>query len=221
MARKQFTVIGMGQTGYYLAKHLNALGYDVLTVDSNAERIQEISSELSRSAVADCTKRKMVAALPVLECESVIVTVGKALENSLLIVLNLKELGVKNVMAKASSGSHAAILARLGVTEIFHPQKDMAITVAERLHRPQMLKYIPFMDGHSIVEWVCPDELVGSTLVQLNLNQKFKVQVIAIKDALTNEVTMVPLAEEALQDTHILYLLGANENLDKLMEKLD
>jgi trk system potassium uptake protein TrkA len=221
MARKQYAVIGMGQTGHYVAKHLAALGHAVLAVDSDGEKIQEITPFVTHGAVADCTKRKLVAALPLQECDAVIVTVGTALENSLLIILNLKELGIKNVIAKASSESHSAILARLGVTDIFHPERDMAISLAERLHRPHLLEYIPFMEGYSIVEWACPDELVGKNLRELNLNNKFHVQVIAIKDALSSDISMIPSATEPLQDTHILYLLGSNEHLDKLLKKME
>lgn len=221
MARKQFAVIGMGQTGFYLARHLTHLGHDVLAVDNDAERIQDITPYVAQAAVADCTRKKQAASLPISECEAVIVAIGDALEDSLLIILNLKELGAQNIVAKSSSEAHSSILARLGVTEIFHPERDMAVALAERLHRPNMLEYLPFMEGYSIVEWACPEDLVGKTLVDLNLNNKFGVQVIAIKDAMTNTVSIVPKANQSLQDTDVLFLLGSNESLDKLMKKME
>lgn len=220
-ARKQFAVIGMGQTGYFLSRHLTHLGHDVLAVDESEERIQDITPYVAQAIVADCARKKQVQSLPLAEVDAVIVAIGDSLESSVLIILNLKELGVKNIVAKSSSEQHSAILAKLGVTEIFHPERDMAVALAERLNRPNMLEYLPFLEGFSIVEWACPDDLAGKTLLDLNLTNKYGVQVIAIKDAMTNSVSIVPKANAPLQDTDVLFLLGTNEALDKLMRKLE
>lgn len=221
MARQQFAIVGMGQTGYYLARHLTHLGHDVMAIDQDEERIQDITPYVAQAVVADCTRKKQAASLPLSEVDAVIVAIGDRLEDSVLIILNLKELGVQNIVAKSSSEAHSTILAKLGVTEIFHPERDMAIALAERLNRPNMLEYLPFMEGYSIVEWACPEHLVGKTLMDLKLSSKYGVQVIAIKDAMTNHVAIVPRADQELQDTDVLFLLGTNDSLDKVMSKMN
>lgn len=219
-SRKQFCIIGMGQTGFYLARHLTHLGHDVLAVDADESRVQDISPYVAQAIVADCTRKKQAQSLPLSEVEAVIVAIGDALENSLLIILNLRDLGIKNIVAKSSSEQHSSILTKLGVAEIFHPERDMAVALAERLNRPNMLEYLPFMEGYSIVEWACPEKVAGRTLQELNLTNKFGVQVIAIKDAMTNSVSIVPKASAPLQDTDVLFLLGTNDSLEALMRKL-
>jgi trk system potassium uptake protein TrkA len=220
-SRRQFAVIGMGQTGYFLARHLTHLGHDVIAVDRSEDRIQDITPYVAQAIVADCARKKQCQSLPLGEIEAVIVAIGDSLEDSVLTMLNLKELGVQNIVAKSSSEQHSSILAKLGVTEIFHPERDMAVALAERLNRPNMLEFLPFMEGYSIVEWALPEDLAGKSLLDLNLTNKYGVQVIAIKDALTNKVSIAPKAGAALQDTDVLFLLGANESLEKLMRKLE
>ncbi|HSQ43027.1 MAG TPA: TrkA family potassium uptake protein [Fibrobacteraceae bacterium] len=219
--RQQFAVIGIGQTGFFLARHLTHLGHDVIAVDREEDRIQDITPYVAQAIVADCTRKKQCQSLPISEAEAVIIAIGDSLEDSLLTILNLKEIGIKNIVAKSASEQHSSILAKLGVTEIFHPERDMAVALAERLNRPNMLEFLPFMEGYSIVEWALPEELSGKSLLDLNLTNKYGVQVIAIKDAMTNKVSIVPKASATLLDTNVLFLLGSNEALEKLMKKMD
>lgn len=184
MASKQFVVIGLGNTGYFLARHLTALGHDVMVVDPSPEKIQDISNQVAQAVVADGTRKKQLQSLPLAKVDSVICCIGEDLQASLLTVLNLRELGVKHIIAKSSSPAHTTILEKLGVADIFHPERDMAISLAERLNRPNMLDYLPFMEGFSIVEIACPESFWGKTLKDLSLTHKYGIQVIAIRDPL-------------------------------------
>ena len=167
MASKQYIIIGLGNSAIFLARHLTSLGHDVLVVDNHPEKVQDISSTVSQAMVADSTRKKQLASIPLQKADSVIVCIGENLEASLLTVLNLKELGVKHIIAKSSSAAHSSILEKLGVSDIFHPERDSAIALAERLNRPNMLDFLPFMEGFSIVEVVCPKEFIGKTLKDL------------------------------------------------------
>ncbi|MCQ2060015.1 MAG: TrkA family potassium uptake protein [Fibrobacter sp.] len=214
MASKQFVVIGLGNTGYFLARHLTALGHDVMVIDPSPEKIQDISSSVSQAVVADGTRKKQLQALPLSKVDAVICCIGEDLEASLLTILNLKELGVKNIIAKSSSPEHTIILEKLGVEDIFHPERDMAVSLAERLNRPNMLDYLPFMEGFSIVEIVCPKDFIGKTLKELSLTHKYGVQVIAIRDPLEPTPKIGNIADYVLQEQDVLFLIGPNEALD-------
>lgn len=213
---KQFVVIGLGNSGYFLARHLTSLGHDVLAVDSSPEKVQDITPFVVQAVVADCTRKKQMQSLPLAKVDSVVVCIGEDLEASVLTVLNLKELGVKHIVAKSSSAAHTTILEKLGVSDIFHPERDMAVSLAERMNRPNMLDYLPFMDGYSIVEWACPTNLAGKKLMDANLINKYGVQVIAIRDALEQKLNIVPTGHYILKDSDVLFLLGPNEVLDGL-----
>lgn len=218
MASKQFVVIGLGNSGYFLARHLTALGHDVLVIDSSSEKIQDLTSSVSQAVVADSTRKKQLAALPLTKVDSVVVCIGEDLEASLLTVLNLKELGVKHIIAKSSSPAHTAILEKLGVSDIFHPERDMAISLAERMNRPNMLDYLPFMEGFSIIELACPEKFVGKTLKELSLTKKYGVQVIAIRDPLETEPKLGNLADYQIQERDVLFIIGPNKVLDKIKD---
>lgn len=218
MSSKQFVVIGLGNSGYFLARHLTALGHDVLVIDSSPEKIQDITSSVSQAAVADSTRKKQLAALPLTKVDSVVVCIGEDLEASLLTVLNLKELGVKHIIAKSSSPAHTVILEKLGVSDIFHPERDMSISLAERMNRPNMLDYLPFMEGFSIIELACPEKFIGKTLKELSLTSKYGVQVIAIRDPLETEPKLGNLADYVLQERDVLFIIGPNKVLDKIKD---
>lgn len=218
MSSKQFVVIGLGNSGYFLARHLTALGHDVLVIDSSPEKIQDITASVSQAVVADSTRKKQMASLPLNKVDSVVVCIGEDLEASLLTVLNLKELGVKHIIAKSSSPAHTVILEKLGVSDIFHPERDMAISLAERMNRPNMLDYLPFMEGFSIVELACPEKFIGKSLKELSLTKKYGVQVIAIRDPLETEPKLGNLADYVLQERDVLFIIGPNKVLDKIKD---
>ena len=218
MSSKQFVVIGLGNSGYFLARHLTALGHDVLVIDSSPEKIQDITASVSQAVVADSTRKKQMASLPLNKVDSVVVCIGEDLEASLLTVLNLKELGVKHIIAKSSSPAHTVILEKLGVSDIFHPERDMSISLAERMNRPNMLDYLPFMEGFSIIELACPEKFIGKSLKELSLTSKYGVQVIAIRDPLETEPKLGNLADYILQERDVLFIIGPNKVLDKIKD---
>ena len=219
MASRQFVIIGLGNSANYLARHLTSLGHDIMVIDSHPEKVQDFASMVSQAVVADSTRKKQLASIPALtKADSVIVCIGSNLEASLLTILNLKELGVKHIIAKSSSAEHTSILEKLGVTDIFHPERDAAISLAERLNRLNMVDFLPFMEGYSIVEIVCPKNFVGKTLKTLSLTHKYGVQVIAIRDPQEPTPKIGNIADVILQEDDVLFIIGPNEALDKLKD---
>lgn len=214
MASKQYVIIGLGNSAIFLARHLTSLGHDVLVVDNHPDKIQDISSTVSQAIVADSTRIKQLSTIPLAKADVVVVCIGEDLEASLLTVLNLKELGVKHIIAKSSSAAHTSILEKLGVSDIFHPERDAAISLAERLNRPNMLDFLPFMEGFSIIEIVCPDKFIGKTLKDLALTHKYGIQVIAIRDPLEPTPKIGNLADYELKENDVLFLMGPNDALD-------
>ena len=214
MASKQFVIIGLGNSAIFLAKHLTSLGHDVMVIDCHPDKVQDISSSVSQAIVADSTRLKQLSSIPLQKADSVIVCIGENLEASLLTVLNLKEMGVKHIIAKSSSAAHTNILEKLGVSDIFHPERDSAISLAERLNRPNMLDFLPFMEGFSIIEIVCPEKFQGKTLKDLSLTHKYGIQVIAIRDPLESVPKIGNIADYVLKENDVLFLIGPNEALD-------
>ena len=215
---KQFAIIGAGNFGYYLATHLYKKGHEVLIIDKKPELVQDIKADVSQAVVADATDRKAMEALGLKQMDAAVVCIGSGLSNSILATLNLKEIGVERVLAKATSEAHGRILQKIGASDVLFPEKDMAISLAERIHNPNMLDYLPFLEGYSIIQLASPKSFIGKSLRELNLINQYGVQVIAIKEDVPARMNLIPTAEFIIKPSDIIILSGPNEALDKLRD---
>ena len=215
---KQFAVIGLGHFGYYLATRLYQKGYEVLAIDKNSSRVQDIKDKVSQAIVADATDRKALDALEFSQFDAVVVCIGSVLSSSILVTLNLKDIGVNRLIAKAISEAHGRILYKVGASEVVFPEKDLALSLAERIPNPNMLDYLPVLEDYSIIELSPPKNFVGKSLRDLDLINRFGVQVIAVKELVPNRLNMIPTACFVIKDSDILIMLGPNESFDKLKE---
>ncbi|MDP2646366.1 MAG: TrkA family potassium uptake protein [Desulfobacterales bacterium] len=213
---KQFAVIGLGNFGYYLATHLYAKGHEVLAIDIDPNRVQEIKDRVTRAVIADTTDQKVIKALGFEHMDSAVVCIGSILSASILTTLVLKDLGVNRVLAKAVTENHGRILLKVGASEIFFPEKDLAVSMAERLDNPNIIDYLPFLEGYSIIELAPSKKLIGKSLKELDLINSFGVQVVAIKETIADNLNMVPTGKFILKDSDIMILLGSNAGLEKL-----
>ena len=213
---KQFVIIGLGNFGHYLAAHLYKKGHEVLAIDKNANRVAEIKDQVSQAVIADATDRKAMEALGLDKMDAAVICIGSVLSESILATLNMKDIGLERLYAKAISEAHSRILLKIGASEVFFPEKDQAISLAERLHNPNMLDYLPFLEDYSIIEMSPPKQFIGKSLRELNLINRFGVQVMAIKELVPDRLNMIPTARCVLKDSDIMILLGPNEAFDKL-----
>ena len=213
---KQFAVIGLGNFGYYLATQLYKKGHEVLAIDKKPNLVQEIKDKVSQAIVADAAERKTLEAMGLEQMDAAVVCIGSVLSNSILVTLNLKDIGVKRVLAKALSEAHGRILYKIGASEVFFPEKDLALSLAERIHNPNMIDYLPFLEGYSIIELSPPQDFIGKSLQELDLINRLGIQIIAVKEVIKDQLVFIPTAKFVLKDSDILIMLGRNESLDKL-----
>lgn len=216
---KQFAIIGLGNFGYYLSTHLYEKGHDVLAIDKDPALVQEIKDHVSQAIVADTSDRKTIESLSIKEMDAAVVCIGTNFSASILTTLNLKDIGVDPIYAKALTESQGRILRKIGAREILFPEKDLAITLAERLHDPSLLDYLPSLEGYSIIELDPQKGFVGKELKDLDLINQYGVQVIAVKEIVSGAHNMIPTGKYVLQEGDVLILLGPNDALDSLRKK--
>ncbi|MCG6973843.1 MAG: TrkA family potassium uptake protein [Desulfobacterales bacterium] len=216
---KQFAVIGLGNFGYYLATHLYDKGNDVLAIDKNQNLVQKIKDNVTQAVIADSTDLQTIKSLSIPEMDAVVVCIGNDLSASIHTTLNLKDVGVRKVYAKAISEPHGRILRKVGAQEILFPEKDLAINLAERLHNPSLLDYLPFFEGYSIIELKPKESFIQKELRDLDLINKYGVQVIAIKEIASGKVAMIPTGKYVLKGDEVMILLGPNDGLELLRQK--
>ena len=212
----KFAVIGLGSFGSNIAKTLYEKGNEVLAVDEDKEKIDEVKNFVSHAVHMDAADKENLQALGIKDMDVVIVSLGPEMEASILTVLYLNEMGTKRIVAKALTEDHAKILESVGATETIYPEKDMAIKTALKLSCPNVLEYLPLISGFGIQEIAPPEKFIGKSLRELDLRNKYGIQVIAIKELIPEKTTFVPKADFVLKDSDILVIMGEDKQLEKI-----
>ena len=213
---KQFVVIGLGRFGSSVATTLAEKGYDVLAIDQKEELVEEISNVVTHAVQADATDEDALKSLGVNNFDIGIVSIGDNIHGNILATLILKELGVPNVVVKAQDSMHGKLLSKIGADKVVYPERDMGSRVANNLISANVLDHIELAPGYNIAEVIASDSLIGSSLQELDLRQKFGVNVLAIK---TDEgINISPDASDILDSGDVLVIMGREENIEQLKD---
>ncbi|AJS60092.1 potassium channel family protein [Paenibacillus sp. IHBB 10380] len=214
MAKKQYAIIGMGRFGSSVANALTDMGFDVLAIDSNEQRIQEMSNIVTHAVSANSTDEEALRALGIRNFEVVVVAIGEDIQASILTTLILKDLGIPTLIVKAQNELHGKVLQKIGADKVIYPERDMGLRVAHHLTSPNILEYIELSDDYSIVEMRVSELMVGKNLIDLNVRARFGCNVMAIKTGTNMNIS--PDATELLRQNDVLVILGKPEDLIKL-----
>lgn len=212
----KFAVIGLGSFGSYVAKTLYEKGNEVLAVDLDKVRIEEVKNFVSHAVSMDAADKENLLALGIQDMDIVVVGLGPEMESSILTVLYLHEIGVKRIVAMALTEDHTKVLEAVGATEVIYPEKDMAIKTGLRLSNPNILEYLPLISGFGIQEIAPPERFIGKSLRKLDLRNKYGIQIIAIKELIPEKTTFVPKSDFVIKDSDILIIMGEEKQLAKL-----
>ncbi|MFW2331001.1 MAG: potassium channel family protein [Nitrospinota bacterium] len=213
---KKCAVIGLGAFGFYLTKSLYEQGHEVLAIDHDKDIVQKVRNFSSRAVVADATDKDSLAALDIALVDFAVVSLGTRIDYSILVTMSLKDLGVKEIFVKAITEEHSKVLTLLGVTEVVFPERDMAYKLATSLSSENLLDHLPLMDGYSIVEIAAPKDFIGKSLKELELRNRYAVQVIAIREIIPERILPNPLADFVIKDSDVMIIMGENDALAKL-----
>ena len=213
---KQYIVIGVGNFGANLATTLCKLGNQVLVIDLNKKKIDQIKDKVTHAVIADATDKEVLREFVKSSIEAVIVGLGDNMEANILTTLHLKDLKAKRIIAKAMSEDHGKILRAIGVTDIVYPERDVAIRLAKELTDPNLIEHIPLAPEYSIATIASPDKFIGKTLKELQLRNKYNIEVIAIKDVLSDSFHLIPGADFKIPPDSALLVIGKKTSVDKL-----
>jgi trk system potassium uptake protein TrkA len=218
--RRQFGVIGLGRFGSAMATTLTELGHDVVGVDGDESRVQQLADLVTHALQLDATDERALRAAGIQDVDVAVVSIGENIESSLLVVMLLRELGIKTIVAKAVTPLHGRILEKLGVSRVIFPEREMAIRIAHSLVMPNVIDYIELSREFSIVEVPAPPQFVGRTLRDIELRPRLGLTLIAIKrrapDTGAVVTNIAPAADQAIREGDILALLGSTDRLGKL-----
>jgi trk system potassium uptake protein TrkA len=213
---KRFIVVGLGNFGSILAQQLHRLGHDVLAIDARADRVDDIGPRVTRAVVGDATNRHVLEEAGALQADAAVVSTGENLSASILALLALRDMGIKEVFVKVRSDDHARIADALGAAESIFPERESALGLASRVTSGKLLQYVQLGADLSLQEMPVPDGWMGKTLRELELPQRYRVQVVAVHDVLRDQMLPVPHPDRKLTQSDTLLVAGEPNALQKL-----
>lgn len=218
MIKKQFVVIGLGRFGNALAKTIYELGHDVLAIDVDEEKVQDIADDVTHAVQMDATDENAIKNIGLRNFEVAVVTIGSDMQASIMATLIAKEMGVKFIIAKAQNEQHAKVLYKIGADKVILPEQDMGVRVAHNLVSSNILDYIELSSEYSIVEIEVLGEWEGKTLKELDFRKKYGANIVAIKSG--KNVNVSPYADDTINKGDVVVALGSVSDLRKLEKVL-
>ena len=215
--KKQVAVIGLGRLGTSLATTLLSLGHDVLAIDTDEKNVQNVASQITHAVQADATNETTLRELGIGNFDIAIVTIGGAIESSVLSTILLKKLGVRYVIARAENDLHGTILDKIGVDKVVYPEREMGIRVAHSLILTDVLDYIPVAPSYGVSKLAKSPYFVGKSLSDIGLGRggKWGLAVLLIQRG--KEVIVTPDRAEIVRQGDILIVSGSDDKLEQFM----
>ncbi|MGN0855057.1 MAG: potassium channel family protein [Kiritimatiellia bacterium] len=216
---KRIGIIGAGRFGTALAESLTNANMEVLLIDRNRPAMQN-ASEFATALQGDATQPHVLEEAGFGECDLVVVAIGSNIEASMMATANCKELGIPNVVAKATSELHGKILRRIGADTVIYPDRDSAHRLARAIANHDVIDFLEVSEGYSIAEIDVPDGVRGKTLAEADFRNTIGMTVLCIRRADPDPVkprkVVIPQGTDRLQSDDKLIVFGETRRLDAL-----
>lgn len=216
MKKKEFVVIGMGQFGANVAISLESRGAVVMAVDRDEKKLELVADRVTHTICADAANPEVMHSLGINNYDGAIIGIGNSLEDSVLITIQLKELGMPFIMAKASTDLEGRILHKVGADKVIFPDKEIGFRVGNQIMNGNYFEAIELSERYSIVDLNVPEAWKGKSLRQLDIRSRYGVSIIGIRGL--EETNINPEPEYELKEDDVLIALGHNSELQRLRE---
>ena len=225
----KYIVFGLGNFGKALSIKLTELGHEVIGIDNSMVKVERLKEKITHTICMDSTDRDAVSALPLKDCDGVIVAIGEDEAASLLTTALLKQLHVKRIIGRVVSELQQTILEAMNIDEYIRPETESAERFAMRLDNIDILDSFKVSDKYSIVETIVPEKYVGMTLEEANLTNQFKIIVLTTiksndqtENGITkkvSEATGIAKSSTMLEKNDVLVLFGELKDIDRLIKR--
>lgn len=214
--RKTFGIIGLGRFGSSVALTLSRLGYTVIAADHEEGDVQRIKDYVTHALQLEATDIDALREAGFKNCDVVIVAIGEDVQSSILATSNLKEMGIKYVVAKAQTEQQGKILAKIGADRIIYPEHDSGVRLANQLTQSDILEFIEVSPEYIVKELNVPREFIGKSLRELQLPNKYQILVLAIKRGAKTQI--IPSVDERVLAHDIFVIVGKREDVIRFMK---
>ncbi|MFH1050511.1 MAG: TrkA family potassium uptake protein [bacterium] len=227
----KYCVIGLGYFGYHLSVSLSKAGAEVLAIDNHQDKIDEISDKVATAVCMDASDKKTLASLGLDDMDAVIVAIGGDFEGSLLTTAHLQDLGIKKIYNRRTSKVHERILNLMDIHEILVPEAEAAEQLKNRLMIPGLIESFKLSSDYGIYEIETPKKFIGKNLIETNLREDFKLNLVTIKRKSTEKTFLnpnkkekynvigVPKPNELIKEGDVLVLFGKDKDIKNLLEE--
>lgn len=225
---KKFAVFGLGQFGQSIASSLSRRGAEVIAIDRDIDKVENIKDEVSYAVALNSTDIKALKAQNIQDVDAAIVAIGDDFESLLLTTVILQDLQVKRIISRAATDQQKLILKKIGIDEILSPEETVGKRVAEMLLHGDILSYLPLPDDYEIVEVETPAKIVDKRVAEIKFKEKYKLNLITIKRVHQEKegeeykekehIIGVPQNDTTLNETDILFLMGKSDDINKFRE---
>jgi potassium uptake protein ktrA len=216
---KSMLIIGMGRFGQHLCRNLSELGHQIMIIDKDEERLEEMLPFSEEAKVGDCTNIEVLKSLGVGNYDAVFVCIGTDFQSSLETTSLLKELGAKYVVSKATRDIQAKFLLRNGADEVIYPDRDIAMKTAIRYSSSHIFDFIEFTDNYSIYEISAPKSWIGKSIKDLDVRNKLGIHIIGIKKAGKDQI--LPRATDIIEKEAHLMVIAEEDTIQKIIEEME
>lgn len=214
---KNFLLIGLGRFGKFFAMKTAALGHQIMAVDINEERVNDVLPYVTNALIGDSSRQDFLESLGVTNYDACIVAIGDDFQKSLETTYLLKELGAKKIVARASQDIQKKFLLNNGADQVIYPEKALAEWTAVSLSSDKILDFVALDDTYAVSEVVMPAKWIGKTLLDLDVRKRFNVNIIGAKDIKGTVKTLDP--NDALRESDRLLVMGRNDDIVKLFRE--
>jgi trk system potassium uptake protein TrkA len=227
---RRFAVIGLGRFGKKLAIALAMSGAEVIAIDKNRDEIESITDQVSHAVRLDSTDDEALKSQGVDKVDVAIIGIGQGaggFESAILTVVNLRQMGIKQIYARAEDLIAGEVFSKVGATEVIYPEIESAERWAYKLIAPQIGEKIDFAEGYSLARIQAPASFNGRTVMDLQLRQKHNVNLVLIKrgenskqtKAEKGKIINVPMPSTVVYQGDILMVAGSDADLAKLPQE--
>jgi trk system potassium uptake protein len=216
---KQVAVFGLGRFGTSLATILNTSGYEVLAIDKNADLVDAITPFVTHAVRADGANKAALEKLKIGSFDVAVVTVGASIQDSVMITILLKKLGVHYIVARADNELHGEILRNIGADKVIFPENDTANREGPVLTMKDVTDYIPLVNGSGILKLQAPFFFVGRTLADVGFESATRNGAIVLMIQRGKEGLVNPSVDEVIAYSDVLIIAGNNNDIEKIIEK--
>lgn len=213
---RQFAVIGLGRFGRAVCATMHNSGYEVLAADFDKGRVDQALNDriVTHARQIDSTQPVALREAGIFEQDTVIIAIGNYVQESIITTMNVKEGGVRHVVAKASSEIHEKLLKKVGADHVVFPEHEMGCDLARSLTKPGILERFELDPENSIVELIAPENFHGKTIAELRLRSHYGLNLLAFSHQ--GKFVINPDPNTRLSKGIAIVVIGANRDIDRL-----